>query len=365
MTIGQTIKKIRRERNITQEGLAEYLGITSQAVSGWECDRSAPDISQLPLLANIFGVTTDELLGVHVEKREERIREICERAQKLFADGCWDDSTYLLRKGLLEYPNAYPIMTSLAGNLFCQSFRCDVPDYSRRNMREDALEYTQKVIAECTDINTKTLAIQYACDLYDCMGKKEKAIELAMTVPEISRQILLRNLYEGSRLTEFYRENILNDISVCLYEMGQLAECTDDEKNSVYTEEEQLAIERKITAIYEILFEDGDYNFFAQFPRYAYLRMAEIYSGRNDAENTLMALRNYVRFGIQFCEYPEDAVQTSMLFRGVTFGGWVKGTPDGVEEIRNSLRSELEEKRYDFVRDTPEFAEIHAMLTDA
>ena len=50
MSIGSTIKRLRRERDLTQEQLAEYLGITSRAVSQWECDRTAPDISQLPAL---------------------------------------------------------------------------------------------------------------------------------------------------------------------------------------------------------------------------------------------------------------------------------------------------------------------------
>ena len=64
MTIGQTIKTLRREQDITQEQLAEYLCVSPQAVSQWETDRTAPDISQLPALANVFGVTTDRLLGV-------------------------------------------------------------------------------------------------------------------------------------------------------------------------------------------------------------------------------------------------------------------------------------------------------------
>ena len=59
MTIGATIRQLRREQDITQEQLAEALGITSRAVSQWECDRTAPDISQLPALANFFEVTTD------------------------------------------------------------------------------------------------------------------------------------------------------------------------------------------------------------------------------------------------------------------------------------------------------------------
>ena len=52
MTIGTTIRQLRQEQDITQEQLADALGITSRAVSQWETDRTAPDISQLPALAN-------------------------------------------------------------------------------------------------------------------------------------------------------------------------------------------------------------------------------------------------------------------------------------------------------------------------
>lgn len=48
MSIGTTIKKLRRDRNITQEQLAEMLGVSTNAVSQWECDKTAPDISHLP-----------------------------------------------------------------------------------------------------------------------------------------------------------------------------------------------------------------------------------------------------------------------------------------------------------------------------
>ena len=53
MSVGSTIKRMRREKDITQEQLAEYLGITSRAISQWECGRTAPDISQLPALCHM------------------------------------------------------------------------------------------------------------------------------------------------------------------------------------------------------------------------------------------------------------------------------------------------------------------------
>ena len=61
-TIGNRIAKFRKAKGMTQEDLANQLGVSSQAVSKWENDASCPDISLLPQLCRVLGVTTDELL---------------------------------------------------------------------------------------------------------------------------------------------------------------------------------------------------------------------------------------------------------------------------------------------------------------
>lgn len=61
-TIGNRIAKFRKAKGMTQEDLANQLGVSSQAVSKWENDASCPDISLLPQLSRVLGVTTDELL---------------------------------------------------------------------------------------------------------------------------------------------------------------------------------------------------------------------------------------------------------------------------------------------------------------
>jgi len=63
MKLGLTISKLRREKGMTQEELAEKVNVSAQAVSKWENDISMPDISVLPVLAEIFDVSIDELLG--------------------------------------------------------------------------------------------------------------------------------------------------------------------------------------------------------------------------------------------------------------------------------------------------------------
>ena len=63
-TLGKRIAAGRKRLGITQDRLAEQLGVTAQAVSKWENDQSCPDITMLPKLAEIFGTTTDALLGI-------------------------------------------------------------------------------------------------------------------------------------------------------------------------------------------------------------------------------------------------------------------------------------------------------------
>ena len=63
-TLGERIAAFRKENGMTQEQLAEKCSVSAQAVSKWENDLTAPDISLLPRLAELFHKTTDELLGV-------------------------------------------------------------------------------------------------------------------------------------------------------------------------------------------------------------------------------------------------------------------------------------------------------------
>ena len=64
MTIGEKIKELRKKNDLTQEKLADYLCVSYQAVSKWECGLSSPDLSLIVPLAKLLHVTTDELLGM-------------------------------------------------------------------------------------------------------------------------------------------------------------------------------------------------------------------------------------------------------------------------------------------------------------
>lgn len=62
MRLGQKITKLRKKNKLSQEGLAEKMNVSRQAVSKWESDQSIPDIEKIVNLSELFGVTTDYLL---------------------------------------------------------------------------------------------------------------------------------------------------------------------------------------------------------------------------------------------------------------------------------------------------------------
>ena len=79
MTIGKRIAALRKEKNLTQEELAGHMGVSAQAVSKWENDQTCPDISALPRLARLLGVTVDELLEGKAETPAVRVLPPAER----------------------------------------------------------------------------------------------------------------------------------------------------------------------------------------------------------------------------------------------------------------------------------------------
>ena len=74
-SIGKTIKDLRKSRGLTQEELAEKIGVTAQAISKWENESGMPDLSQIVPLAHVFGVSTDTLLGTGDIKKTRMFRK--------------------------------------------------------------------------------------------------------------------------------------------------------------------------------------------------------------------------------------------------------------------------------------------------
>ena len=119
-TLGKRIVQHRKRLGMTQDVLAEKLGVTAQAVSKWENDQSCPDITMLPKLAAIFGTTTDALLGIAqtVPTQEHDNEETSVEGEGLqVKKGNWEFKYNMPRRGAV----AFAALILLIGGLYLVS----------------------------------------------------------------------------------------------------------------------------------------------------------------------------------------------------------------------------------------------------
>ena len=76
MFLSENLKRYRILKNLTQEDVAGYLHVTAQSVSKWERDLSCPDVNTIPKLAEVFGISVDELMQIKAESHYETKKDI-------------------------------------------------------------------------------------------------------------------------------------------------------------------------------------------------------------------------------------------------------------------------------------------------
>ena len=114
--IGENIRRLRRERDITQEMLADRLHISAQAVSKWERGESLPDVTLIVPIASYLGVSADDLLGVSEAIVRERLTEFekfrLDSAQKLVKNGgspaAYEENRRELREAVRKLYEDFP-----------------------------------------------------------------------------------------------------------------------------------------------------------------------------------------------------------------------------------------------------------------
>jgi len=108
ISLPENIKSLRKERRMTQEQLAEALGVTVGAVHKWESGASMPEIRTMLELADLFSVSVDSLLGY--EMRGSSVESITERIKEDLRTKDFDSALSEAEKALVRYPNTFRIV---------------------------------------------------------------------------------------------------------------------------------------------------------------------------------------------------------------------------------------------------------------
>ncbi|MBR4496964.1 MAG: helix-turn-helix domain-containing protein, partial [Acholeplasmatales bacterium] len=106
--LNENISKYRKENKMTQEDLAEALGVTFAAVSKWERGLATPDIELIIQMANIFDISVDALIGYQL--KSSNIEELIKKAEMLIIENKNEDAIIECNNALAKYPNNFKVV---------------------------------------------------------------------------------------------------------------------------------------------------------------------------------------------------------------------------------------------------------------
>ena len=183
----ENLKKYRLLKNLTQEDVAEYLGITAQSVSKWERGESYPDITFLPALANIFETSVDLLIGMDTIRAEETRYNIHKKAVAYQRCGDYNSAEQTYRDALLIYPNKPGMILGLASTL------------ALKGNTNEAIELMERGLPLSSNEKQKATMRAALCFLYLKAGREDSANRLASELPHRreSREVIQPLIQQG------------------------------------------------------------------------------------------------------------------------------------------------------------------------
>lgn len=138
INIGIIIAARRKEKGLTQEELADYVGVSKPAVSKWESGQSYPDIMLLPILAAFFNTSVDELLGYEAQMTKEDVRKLYHRLANAFANEPFDKIHAECMEYIKKYHSCWNLLFSMAQLLVNHAPQAGGPDLMNAVFKEAA-----------------------------------------------------------------------------------------------------------------------------------------------------------------------------------------------------------------------------------
>jgi len=184
INFGESVRRLRRARGLTQEQLAGRLNVAFQTISKWERDESYPDLSMLPVIAGFFGVSTDELLAVNAQENERRIVELLEGFDSSHK-GEAAQQLPELKKALAEYPQDYRLWLRYMLCLLYNSHGLEGAQAAAREVRE----VYDRIDRNCGDDSVRMRARRVFVMHLHSLAQPGGDPELQMEAEELLRQM--------------------------------------------------------------------------------------------------------------------------------------------------------------------------------
>ncbi len=294
MSLGLNIKKLRIERNMTQEDLAELLNTTVKSISRWENETTYPDILVLPLLANIFETTVDELLDVEKVKMDEYIIRLNKEAIEYEKNHDVYGELKIWKNAYIKFPNNEEIIV------------CYITTMNTVNIIENEVVYkeeitklAERVLEKTHNSNYKARTIQILVDLYTMLNDVSKAEYYAKQLADdyfLTYDVMKTRYLKGNELLKAIQDNTFNFIS----------EITRESEFVIYGNRLNLsAMDKrkyleKIIKLNEVLFDDFDYGYDVAGHIFNNIELASLIIKTTNEENDILKCFEKVKDGINY-----------------------------------------------------------------
>ena len=367
---GESVRRLRREKGLTQEQLAAQLSVTFQTISNWERDESWPDLSMLPVLAGFFGVSTDDLLGVNEEENERRIQEILGKYNMLGKrEWTWDGMYGEMKGALREFPREY--------RLWVLFLRCVISRGNsgtaaeRRACLPEAEPVYENILERCTHDGIRMEAKFLMCCVYHSIAALDPeggAAEQALAEKIISELPSARDSRERLSTYLLYPRPDERRVAACqdcidaalelIYSaVHHMARLMEPARSELPVTPERIGILRGLIAVYEAIFPDGDYGSHTRVGTY-WLWLTVWYAKTGDLDDAFGAFARAVEIACDYDALPRVSEHTSPMMRDRQYEKLYEG------DARAQIRQTWAEK-YPFpeaFKADPRFGEILSKL---
>lgn len=327
--IGAKIRLLRRQNDVTQDMLADHLGVTPQAVSRWESGICYPDMNSLPLIADYFSVTMDELLCYTNARKEQKVESYLEEVERLLDRDRLAEAMELLRTALAEIPSSYRLQIEMAEalSLYAEALMDKGDTVQIREAigaaLDEAVSFCRHILSDCTDDELRDRTKKTLCDIYaHQMDNNAEALRIADQLHSMSysQEIIKATILTGEVAFTQAQKNLILFADNIWWHLYNLA-CVPAISGDTYSREEKIAILKKSVSLFELIFEDTPY-FYADRLANAYRQMAMLYLASGQAADRAKALECIEKMAdaaVACDERPETAPYTSVIIKHLNY----------------------------------------------
>lgn len=350
INLGEKLKSLRKEKNISQEKLAQYLNVSFQAVSKWENSSTYPDIELLPELARFFGITVDELLGAEQIDEKKLYEEYEARAAEIYRNGDIGKVLPIWQEAYHKLPNNIEIKEMLMSIYF---------DIDKVKYQKEIVELGTEIYNSNGGSYYKGQAIWQIARTYAACGNHEMAEKWAFKAFPLmhSREMLFVQITDDGdeMLSEFRFANYwyLNNL---FYMSTKIAGCENIPGGTAYVQ----AVSKTVTQMYELVFPNDDMGFEnlkRMCVEHRSIAEDEIALGKNED-----VIKHHLTRALE-CAEKSVSVKDHDLHSPLVMGWHVYDAPSDNKQIARLLKKELTWDCFNEYRNKEWFTNIENRLS--